>query len=99
MKATYRRAIAPGLILLGALSVAPGCESLNLRRQCQNGDCQAARASSTAPSTVSAGEAESSKVLDVQSEPSKPQPFFKSSRLSGGLSNEAREIERHVGVQ
>jgi hypothetical protein len=35
--------------------------------------------------------------LDVKS--SKPAPFFKNSRLKGGLSDQAREIERDLGIR
>jgi hypothetical protein len=36
------------------------------------------------------------KVLDVKSG---TRPFFTNSRLSGGLSSEARDIERSLGIQ
>lgn len=47
----------------------------------------------------SAEESDTSKVLDVQSDPAKPKSFFKPSRLSGGLSDEAREIEKDMGIK
>ena len=36
-------------------------------------------------------------VLDVKS--ATPKPFFKPSRLTGGLSDEAREIEGDMGIR
>ena len=92
MKANFRAVCWFGV---GILLLAPGCETPNPRKPHLNGDTDVSKASVGKPGD----DVESTKILDVQSDPSKPRPFFKSSRLSGGLSDEAREIERHVGVQ
>ena len=76
--------------LASAALVALGCETLNLRKNHRDDDPDVKKAS--------ADEVESTKVLDVQSDSAKPKPFFRPSRLSGGLSDEAREIESHVGI-
>ena len=43
-------------------------------------------------------ESEGDKILDVRSDSKKLKPFFRSSRLSGGLSSEAKEIENDLGI-
>ena len=93
MKANFRQAVP---FTLGVLLLASGCEALNLRRHHRDDALDDKNASAAA---APGSDVESTKILDVQSDSSKPKPFFKSSRLSGGLSDEAREIERHVGVE
>ena len=46
----------------------------------------------------SEAETESEKMLDVQSDKEKPKPFFRGSRLPSALSDEASEIEGHLGI-
>ncbi|HKI16448.1 MAG TPA: hypothetical protein VKA15_01130 [Isosphaeraceae bacterium] len=41
---------------------------------------------------------DTSKIPAVDSDSKNPQPFFKSNRLLGGWSSEARSIERDLGV-
>jgi hypothetical protein len=84
MQALYRRAASLAMAFACTLIFASGCETLGKKRQIATG---------------SETETESTKILDVQSDPSKPEPFFRSSRLPGGLSDEAREIERHMNIQ
>jgi len=95
MKAIYRRSAGSLLALLAAFPVATGCESLGPRRLHRGSETRVSRDSSALP----ADENETSQIQDVMAEPSKPKPFFKSSRLPGGLSDEAREIESHVGIR
>jgi hypothetical protein len=94
----FRRRVA-GLLLTVpaglALVLGPGCESLNLRRPKPQSDDAVTRA----VGSKTEGEAETDKILDVQSDPAKPQKFFRSNRLSGALSDDGREIERHLGIQ
>jgi hypothetical protein len=47
---------------------------------------------------VKAVESDTSKIPAVDSDPKDPQPFFKNSRLSSGLSPEARDIEKNLGI-
>ncbi len=70
-----------------------GCESLHHGLQPKDRDPEVAHAS--AEST----ESDEDKVLDVKSDSKTKVPFFKSSRLSGGLSPEARDIEKDMGIQ
>lgn len=43
-------------------------------------------------------ERETDQILDVRSDGQDKKPFFKPSRRSGALSDEARDIERNLGV-
>jgi hypothetical protein len=61
------------------------------------GNGKASRTTADKPSMADP-EVESNKILDVQSGQDEPKPFFKSSRLSGALSEEGREIESHLGI-
>ncbi|GAC1470989.1 MAG: hypothetical protein NVSMB9_16640 [Isosphaeraceae bacterium] len=87
-----RRIQRLALVLLTCVSGLAGCESLhqNLRARTPEAD--------TPHGLSERDEVESNKILDVQSDPVKRRPFFRSSRLPGGLSDEAREIESHVGI-
>lgn len=85
------RWLSLGVAVWGTLLTFPGCDwpHQGVRRRGQE------------PGLAHEGDddVESTKILDVQSDPLKPKPFFRSSRLSGGLSDEAREIESHVGIR
>ena len=83
--------LAFGLLVLSPL--LGGCESLP-RRARQSEEKSEAEEPLDARSEV---QTDSRKVLDVSS--GKPRPFFKSTRLPSGLSDEAREIENSLGVQ
>jgi hypothetical protein len=95
MKAFTRRAVGLALTVVSALGFGTGCESWLLRRPPHSTDPGVTRTSGE----DSKDEVETDKILDVQSDPSKPKRFFSASRLPAGLSDESREIERHLGVQ
>lgn len=99
MQTILRRASRLGLALAFTFAAAPGCRSLGLRQPHAEKDPEVARASGTTPGSGGGDEVESNKILDVQSEPSKPKSFFRPSRLPGGLSDESREIEGHLGIR
>ncbi len=90
-----RRTLGLGLTLVSLCPALAGCDPLlhNLRQRDRDRDPDVTKTSAVAD------EVESTKILDVQSEPSQKKPFFKSSRLSGGLSDESREIESHFGIR
>lgn len=76
------------LSLSGVAPFLAGCEELHHGLKARSDD----------QARVEPGEDEEEpkdKVLDVQSE---RKPFFKSTRLSGALSDEGRDIERSLGV-
>lgn len=76
------------------LSLA-GCETLRLRQN-HRGPDHDPDVKHAAPERV---ESEGEKILDVRSDDKKSQPFFRPSRLAGGLSSEAREIEGDMGIR
>ena len=85
----------PGVALALVTScaiLAAGCEPLHHNLRPKDRDPEVAHASGEA--VESAGD----KILDVQSDGKAAKPFFRSSRLSGGLSDEAREIEGSLGI-
>jgi hypothetical protein len=69
-----------------------GCESPRHALRARDRDPDVAHASAETE------EPESSKILDVQSDGKNAKPFFRSSRRSGALSSEAREIEGSLGI-
>ena len=69
------RILRLGLILVSAVVVLPGCESLDRTRRSREKD-------------------EVKSDADV----SETKGFFKSSRLSGAMSSEGRDIEQSLGV-
>ncbi len=71
-----------------------GCQSLNHGSRGKDRDPDVAPASAETKSIESGGD----KVLDVQSDGKEAKPFFRSSRLSSGLSPEAREVENSLGI-
>lgn len=72
------------VIVAGLLLV--GCDSLH------QGVRRPAREEASAGEVAAPG----NEVLDVQ--PQSKKPFFKASRLPGGMSDEGREIERDLGI-
>jgi hypothetical protein len=92
MQALNRRAAALGLAFLYTLAFVGGCQTLGRPRRNQE-DSDVTRAA------ASGDEVESNKILDVQSDSSNGRPFFRASRLPGGLSDEAREIESHMNIR
>jgi hypothetical protein len=88
-----RRILIPGLTFLSSYLALAGCDwpHHSLRKNDRDPDVAQASAKSE--------DAESNKVLDVTAEPSRKKPFFSSSRLPSGLSDEARDIESHMGIQ
>jgi hypothetical protein len=79
-------------LVLSCLSMA-GCQWLNHGLRSQDRDPDVTQA--TAEAVGSDGD----KVLDVQDNGKQAKPFFRPSRLSGGLSSEAREIENNLGIR
>ncbi len=87
--AMTRRCVFLNVMAVAAAAGIAGCESLRQATRSQNQATEAEAA---------AAEADSTKIQAVDSDPKKPQPFFKNNRLTGGWSSEAREIESHLGV-
>ena len=85
------RGFALKMGLLVSITFGAGCQS-------EHGMLRKAKVAQETESKESPTEveSESSKILDVSSD--KPKPFFKSSRLSGAMSDEGREIERDLGI-
>ena len=73
-----------------------GCETLRSRQQALH---PSGHDPDVAHASVENVESESKKILDVQTDGKKTKPFFRSSRLSSGLSDEAREIENDLGIR
>ena len=86
-----------GVLVLSALSVfSAGCE--RYKHIVRNEDATLSK--TPAPDAKSEkDEVETDKINDVRSDPKKPRPFFGSTRLSGAMSDEGREIERDLGIQ
>lgn len=86
-----RRILRFGLILACAGSTLTGCEWLdhNLRSRAKDDDLIAAGSES---------ESKSKSEGVIGAGPEAQGDFFKSSRLSGAMSSEGREIEKSLGV-
>ena len=80
-----RRILRLGPILVCAGMALPGCETLqhNLRPRSEDDAPRAAEAKSDE---------------DESGDPPVSKGFFKSSRLSGAMSSEGREIEQSLGI-
>jgi hypothetical protein len=85
-----RRMFGLGLSMLGLLPFLSGCTETRPWLRPRSDDPARARTS------ADTDEEDKDKVLDVKSE---SKPFFKSSRLSGAMSSEGRDIERSLGIQ
>ncbi len=80
-------------VFLAVSAALAGCEAIHRNvRPAKDHDPDVAHASGEAV------ESDGNKILDVQSDGKKSKPFFRASRLSGGLSSEAREIEDSLGI-
>lgn len=77
-----------GLALVCACSALSGCDLLRHEQRVKSDELALAREHEHEERTEKAGA--------VESEP--PKGFFSKSRLSGGLSSEARDVERNLGV-
>ncbi|MGE3821657.1 MAG: hypothetical protein AB7I30_19775 [Isosphaeraceae bacterium] len=86
---TFRK-VGLAMVLLGASSTLIGCESIRQSLGLRTNGTE---------STIPAEEEEIGvdTPLDVKS--ARPRAFFQNSRLSGGLSDQAREIERDLGIR
>jgi hypothetical protein len=89
-----RRFFGVALTLACVLLSVAGCETLRTRQHVRHTDYDPEVKDAAAEKVESEGE----KILDVRSDGKKSQPFFRSSRLVGGLSSEAREIEGDMGI-
>ena len=88
-----RRDICRGLVLGAILTMATGCDTLH--SFVRGKDSEDDKDDSSKPKAV---DSDTSKILDVNSDSKRSQPFFKSDRTSGGWSSEAREIEKDFGI-
>lgn len=91
-----RRIIGPACVLTAcAAIVSSGCETLrpSTRKQVEDVTEEVA----VEAEDIARGSA--SKIPSVTSDPRKPSPFFKNNRLTGGLSDQARDIESSLGVR
>ena len=86
------RTAGAALALVFSCLTLAGCELLhhNLRENDRDGEVKHASGETADDAT--------DKVLDVQADPKKGKSFFRPSRLSSGLSSEAREIENDLGI-
>jgi hypothetical protein len=81
-------------LVLGALClVSMGCEThRSWLRPKDDDDIK------VGSSEAKAVDSDASKILGVESDEKKSEPFFKNNRRSGAWSSEAREIEKDLGV-
>jgi len=86
----------PGLkLVLGVLCLVPmGCETHRSWLRPKDDEDSSVRSAG-----ATAVESDASKILGVDADEKKPEPFFKSDRRSGAWSSEAREIEKNLGVK
>jgi spore germination protein YaaH len=81
-------------LILGVFCLAAtGCEPHRSWLRPQDDEAYQIRSSDK-----KAMESDASKMLSVDSDEKKSEPFFKNNRRSGAWSSEAREIERDLGV-
>jgi hypothetical protein len=92
-----RRSISgPAILLTACATLATGCDTLRPSSR-KRAEPEAVEARSVdEPEAV---DFSGSKVPGIDATAKKPTPFFKNSRLSGGLSEEARDIEASLGVR
>jgi hypothetical protein len=93
-----RRHICRGLVVGTLLTMSTGCDTLHSFVRGKDSEESATKDDKDDSSKPKAVESEASKILDVNSDEKKSQPFFKSNRTSGGWSSEAREIEKDFGI-
>lgn len=97
MTARTRRGLAISLALFKLMLAGPGCDCLNLRKAHHDTDAAVTKAAHT--TETAAESSDTDKILDVSTDGTRQKPFFSGSRMQGGLSDEAREIESHMGVK
>lgn len=92
-----RRISGPACLLTACAALAAGCDTLkpSTRRHADRAESTEARAADEPEGVDFSG----SKVPGIDSDSKNPTKFFKNNRLSGGLSEEARDIERSLGVE
>ncbi|WP_165248314.1 hypothetical protein [Paludisphaera soli] len=92
-----RRTLGPAILLTACATLATGCDTLrpSSRKRAEAAEPVEARSVDQPEAVDFSG----SKVPGIDSTAKNPTPFFKNSRLSGGLSEEARDIERSLGVK
>jgi hypothetical protein len=90
MKRRYLR--VPLTLVFASCLALTGCESLHHNLRSQDRDPEVKNASAETETS------DADKVLDVKSDGKTKKPFFSATRLSGGLSSEAREIESDMGI-
>ena len=83
------RILRIGLFCVCAGMVLPGCEALRHDLRRDSDDDKPAHADSKSDSDSDS---------DSASQPTASKGFFKSSRLSGAMSSEGREIENDLGI-
>jgi hypothetical protein len=93
-----RRHIYRGLVVGALVTMSTGCDTLHPFLRKNREDDSAKKDDKDDILKPKAVDSDTSKILDVESDSKKSQPFFKSNRSSGGWSSEAREIESHFGI-
>ena len=97
-----RRRLVFGTAVLGLLPALAGCEwnhgALRPKSGDHDPDVTKTSASKDGEGKKDEDDSETDKVLDVRSNGSKSQPFFKATRLSGAMSDEGRDIEKDLGI-
>jgi len=91
-----RRSIYRMLFLSTFVAGMTGCDTLH--SWLRHDDDRDQKSDSDDISKPKRVESDTSKINAVDSDASNPKPFFKSDRVSGGWSSEAREIEKDLGV-
>jgi hypothetical protein len=81
------------LILGACCLVAAGCEPHRSWLRPKDDEDSQVRSSG-----INAVDSDATKMLGVDSDEKKAEPFFKNNRRSGAWSSEARDIERDLGV-
>jgi hypothetical protein len=87
------RALCLGMVIAGMT----GCDSLRPWHR-KDDDDGVPSSKSDDPYKPTAVQSDTSKVIGVSSDSSNQTPFFSNSRRWSGLSSEARDIERDLGV-
>ena len=81
-------------LVLGVLCLVPaGCETHRSWLRPKDDEDYQVRSSG-----IKAVDSDASKILGVDSDEKKSEPFFKNNRRSGAWSSEARSIEKDLGV-
>lgn len=91
-----RRSLCRVMCLSTVMAGMTGCDTLH--SWLRHDDDKSNKSDADDISKPKAVESDTSKINAVDSDASNPKPFFKSDRVSGGWSSEAREIEKDLGV-